>query len=199
MQGRFTRGMVLRLIGLAMLSVLAACSSIPVSTDYDTSRDFSALKTYTWMEPKARVIIDPLVDNDLMAARIRKSVDEHMASRGYVKATGDTAADFHITYQVGSKEKLDVQSYHTTFGYYPCWGCYGPGFGGSDIYVRQYTEGSFMLDVIDPASQQLIWRGVAARRLQGSGTPQERDLFISEVVSAILADFPPGGVANSAE
>ena len=47
-----------------------------------------------------------------------------------------------------------------------------------------------MLDIIDPATSELIWRGVAGRRLS-TGTPQERDAYVQEIVSAILAAFPP--------
>lgn len=69
----------------------------------------------------------------------------------------------------------------------------GAGFG-NDIYVRQYKQGTFMLDIVDPASRELIWRGVAGKRLN-SGTPQERDDYVRGIVSAILAEFPPTLVA----
>ena len=51
-----------------------------------------------------------------------------------------------------------------------------------------------MIDVIDPASSALIWRGIAGRRLTGD-TPQERDIYVNEIVAAILAEFPPGYTA----
>jgi hypothetical protein len=170
----------------------AACAGIQVTTDYDTSRQFSTLTTYAWMEPNKKLIIDPLVDNDLMYKRVQRSVEAELAALGFVKAEGDEGADFFITYHVSAETKLSVTSFHGSYGYYPCWGgCYGYGYGhGRDISVRQYKQGTFMLDIIDPASSELIWRGVAGRRLS-SGTPQERDAYVQEIVSAILAAFPP--------
>ncbi len=50
-----------------MLMLLASCRGIPVSTDYEPERDYSALKTYAWKEPMRKIIIDPLLDNDLNA------------------------------------------------------------------------------------------------------------------------------------
>lgn len=176
----------------ALLATLVACSGIPVNTDFDTSRNFSALKTYTWMAPVKKLVVDPLVDNDLMSKRIQRAVEAELNLRGFVKATGDEGVDFYITYYVSSEDKISVSSFRGYYGYYPCWGgCYGYGFGfDPDIYVRHYKEGTFMLDVVDPASQSLMWRGVAGRQLS-TGTPAERDDYVRAIVGAILAKFPP--------
>lgn len=186
------------LIAGAALLLLGGCTTISVSTDYDTSRDFSSLKTYAWLAPKTRVVVDPLVDNDLMIKRIERSVELELQKLGYSRAEGDTSADFLITYYVSAEDKVKISSFHTNFGYYPCWhpGCVGYGMGYSpDIQVQQYKQGTFMLDIIDPASEQLMWRGVAGKRLT-SGTPQERDDYVRAIVEAILAKFPPGREAK---
>ncbi len=182
---------------LSMLS-LAACNGISVNTDYDVERDYNSLSTYAWLEPKQKLIVDPLVDNDLMNKRVRRAVESQLMALGFVKAEGDKGADFFITYHVSAETKLSVNSFHSSFGYYPhCYGCYGYGYGGGrDISVRQYKQGTFMLDVVDPASSELIWRGVGGRRLN-AGTPQERDAYVDEIVAAILAEFPPQAQAAS--
>lgn len=189
-----------RLMNIAILLVLAslvACSTITVNTDFDIERDFNNLSTYAWMEPKREFSKDPLVDNDLMNKRVRRAVENQLASLGFVKAEGDNGADFFITYHVSAETRFSISSYHSNFGYYPfCWNsCYGHGhrYGYDrehDISVRQYKQGTFMLDVIEPATSELIWRGVAGRRLN-NGTPQQRDIYIDEIVTAILAQFPP--------
>lgn len=209
-----------RLLVLALLLGLAACSSLRVDTDYDTSRDFNGLRTYGWLtlpQPGGDAeVIDPLVDNDLMNRRVQRAVEAALAGRGYHKIAGDQAADFYVTYHLKAEQKLSVDSFHNHYGYYPCWGgCfrhgygyghgyngygygagYGPGFGLShDISVRSYTQGTFMLDVVDPASRELMWRGVAGRRLN-TGTPQERDQYVNEIITAIVAQFPPAALGT---
>lgn len=173
--------------------LLSACSSISVNTDYDTSKSFSNLKSFAWLSPKQKLVVDPLVDNDLMNQRIQRSVESELEKRGYTKASGDDSADFFITYHVKAEDKISATSFHGSYGYYPCWhGCVGMGVGyDRDIHVRQYKQGTFMLDIIDPASEKLMWRGSAGQRLV-SGTPDERDEYVQEIVSAILAKFPPG-------
>ena len=176
-----------------LVLAVAGCAGISVSTDYDTSRDYGSLKTYAWMTPAKKLITDPLVDNDLMNKRVQRSVESELAALGYVKASGDEGADFFVTYHVSSEDKISVSSFHGHYGYYPCWrGCYGYGYGGrgSDISVRQYKQGTFMIDVVDPASRELMWRGVAGKRLS-SGTPEERNEYVRSIVTAILAKFPP--------
>lgn len=181
-----------------LLVLLSGCSTISVSTDYDTSRDFSTLKTFAWLAPKSKLVVDPLVDNDLMIKRIERSVELELQKLGYTRAEGDTGADFLITYHVSAEDKIKVSSWHTDFGYYPCWhpGCvrYGVGYQ-PDVQVQQYKQGTFMLDVIDPASEQLMWRGVAGKRLS-DGTPAQRDEYVRAIVTAILAKFPPGRAEN---
>lgn len=186
----------LTMLSLVLPLILVGCTGIPVSTDFDTSRQFPLLSTYAWMVPKQKLVEDPTVDNDLMNSRVMRAVDTELFARGFEKASGDASADFLVTYHVSAENRQSVSSFHSSYGYYPCWqGCYQHGFQ-NDIYIRHYKQGTFMIDVIDPASSELIWRGIADRRLK-AGTPQERDQYINETVAAILVKFPPGRTATT--
>lgn len=180
---------------LSLIFLVVACRGIPVSTDYESERDYSSLKTYAWKAPMRKIIIDPMVDNDLMAARIHRSVEDRLTAMGYTEAGADEGADFFITFNITSEQRISVDTYYSHFGYYNCRGCYGYGYGhyggGRDVRVRQYTMGALMVDVVDPASERLIWRGVGEKRIPKFKTPQERDLYIAEIVQAILERFPP--------
>ena len=202
---------IMSMIKIAILSVLftlTACSTIKVSTDFNVEYDFNNLTTYAWMEPKQAIPKNPLVDNDLMNERVRRSVAKQLTSQGFAKAEGDNSADFLITYHISTETKISIKRFHNLYGYYPyCWnhcflynrfygydyfhgyryGHYGPD---DDISVVQYQQSTFMLDIIEPATNKLIWRGVAKRQLP-SGNAQQRDIYIDEIVTAILAQFPP--------
>lgn len=176
---------------LASLVLLAGCAGIAVHTDYDTTRNFDSLKTYAWIDAPTKLVVDPLVDNDLMDTRIQRSVESSLAAMGFQKASGDEGADFFVTYHVSSETEYSVDSFYGHFGYYPCWHCVGPRYGARTTTIKAYQYGHFMIDLVEPASRKLIWRGVAGKRLS-SGTPAERDAYISKIVSSILAKFPPG-------
>ena len=55
--------------------------------------------------------------------------------------------------------------------------------------MNEYEEGTFLIDIIDAASQQLVWRGAYVKRL-GWSAPDEAE--VQKMVSSILAAFPPG-------
>lgn len=168
--------------------VLNACAGIPVSTDYDPNWQLPASPAYAWM-PHPMHAVDPMVDNDLVAARIYRAVDEQLAARGFNVAKSENDVNLLVTYHIGEEEKLDVNTFHSHYGYYPCWHCWGPGFD-SDVWVSQYTQGKLIIDMVDAKTKQLVWRGIASRRVPSFDSPQERDQFVRDSVAAIFKKFP---------
>lgn len=181
-----------RLLALLVTTVvLNACSGVPVSTDYDPDWHLSLPASFAWMPRPHRQTADPLVDNDLVANRVHRAVSEQLEAKGLNEAASQQQADLLVTYHIGEEERLDINSFRSNYGYYPCWHCFGyPGFD-SDIWVTQYTEGKLVIDLVDAKSKQLVWRGVAKRRLPSFNTPAERDAYIRETVTAIFKNFPP--------
>ena len=49
------------------------------------------------------------------------------------------------------------------------------------------------MDIIDPFTDKLIWRGVANKRLskEKESSQQKREQMIDQAIAAVLADFPP--------
>lgn len=169
--------------------VLNACAAIPVSTDYDPSWQMPASASYAWISHPMNKV-DPMIDNDLVAGRVHRAVDDQLAAKGLSLAKSEADASLLVTYHIGEEDKLDINSFHSNFGYYPCWRCWGPGFD-SDVWVTQYTQGKLIIDLVDAKTKQLVWRGIASRRLPSFDSPQERDKYIRESVDAIFKKFPP--------
>ena len=179
-----------RLLFATLLLAMAACTGVPVAVDYDTDYDFSNLETYAWLEPKAKLIIDPFVDNDLMNQRLRQALESHMSKRGFTLVADTSGADILVSYHLSSHEKNTVANYHSHFGYYPCRRCWYDGFHSSpNLSIKQYRSGSFIIDFIEPKKRELVWRGVSERRLP-RGTPQQRDQFVNDIIAAIIMRFP---------
>ena len=181
---------VLRLCGVLLAAVvLNACGAIPVSTDFDPEWHVPASPVYAWMSRPTHNA-DPMVDNDLVEARIHRAVDEQLAAKGFSEASAQSQANVLVTYHIGEEERLDINTFHSHYGYYPCWGCWGPGFD-SDVWVSQYTQGKLVIDMVDAQTKKLVWRGVSERRLPTFKTPQERDAYMRETVTAIFKKFTP--------
>jgi hypothetical protein len=174
---------------IAIAIVLNACADIPVTTDYEPGWQPPEPAVYTWMAHKMNSS-DPIADNDLVLARVHRSVDEQLSMKGFTLTDNEAKANMLLTYHIGAEEKLDINTFHSHYGYYPCWGCWGPGFD-SDVWVTQYTQGRLIIDLIDAKTKQLVWRGVATRRVPNFDTPQQRDQYIRDTVAAIFKKFPP--------
>ena len=180
----------LRVCGVALITVvLNACGAIPVSTDYDPNWQVPANPTYAWM-PRPMQKSDPMIDNDLVAGRVYRAVDDQLGMHGFTRPAREAEANLLVAYHIGEEEKLDIDTFHSNFGYYPCWHCWGGGYD-NDISVRQYTQGKLIVDMVDAKTKQLVWRGIASRRVPDFKTPQERDKYIRDTVAAIFKKFPP--------
>jgi hypothetical protein len=127
---------------------------------------------------------DPFSRNSLLDKRVRAAVERVLDARGFRKAV-EADSDMRLNYHVLFRDKLVASG--TEFGSYNRYR-YG-GFGTSfNFSVRQYKEGTIILDIIDRATDQLVWRGWAAGR-NNDGNYDERET--SYAVKKILERFPP--------
>jgi hypothetical protein len=150
-----------------------------VKSDYDSDADFSEYKTYFWKGRVKGETPDEAPDNPLADKRIRKAVENELQEKGYVPAeAGD--ADLIVYYHVAVKENTKL--YVSDYGRPRRWGRYG------EVDVVQYTEGTLILDIVDAAAKQLVWRGWAVDTL---GNPEKMEKKINKAVSKLMKKFPP--------
>jgi len=175
--------------------LLGGCASMSVSSDYDPKADFSSLKTYDWEGPQP-ITGNPRLDNDLLHERIRNAVERELTLKGYRKVTVDP--DFKVAYNVGLENKLDVTTIPTYDYSYPSYYSRVGGFGryegyrpSTEVNVYQYEEGTLLLDIVNPETKKLIWRGTAKAEVNAGDSPERKEARVNEAVSKMLAQFPP--------
>jgi len=183
-------------IALAIALIQAGCAA-RVRTDFDHGADFSSYQTFDWIAPPRSASSDaqldsqdPFANNSLLDKRLRAAVDRVLKSRGFRK-TAREDSDIRLNYHVIFRDKLVASG--SDFGYYNRHrhGGFSSGFNFS---VRQYQEGTIIVDIVDRAKDQLVWRGwVASRNNDGSYDEAE----ISRIVQSILERFPP--ISSSAQ
>jgi hypothetical protein len=173
----------MRTLPAALLLALSACSGISVSQDYDLQADFSALKTYAWHTPPA----GPALIDSLTSQRIVQAVNDELSARGFRKVDGGTP-DFLVHTIASVNQRIEATPTTMTMGY---------GYRGGHVgyttgtEIRTYDEGTLILDVIAPATKQLLWRGTAKATVHATSTPEKREARIREAVALILESFPP--------
>jgi len=182
----------MRALPLAAALSLSACAYGPtVRTDFDPAANFQTYRTYSWIETGV-----PQGMNPLMFSRVRASIDQALAARGY---TQSPKGDFAIAFTIGEKDRTEVYDYGPFYGGvgwggWGGWGCCGwGGWGGfgypySNLDVDTYTERSVVIDIYDGPSHRPVWHGVGANR-------EYRDrvdyVKLDNAIAAALAKFPP--------
>ena len=170
--------------GLAIL--LAACSGVSTSYDFDPEADFTKLSSYAWLPAPRKE-----KDDSLVLARIHRATDRELAAKGYVAA--ESGADFLLAAHVGSRQRVQVTdwgySYGIGYGHGGYYGRYVAGPGRIDVY--EYEEGSIVLDIVDAKTRKLLWRGVATAVVPDNPKPEQLDKLVNEAMKKVLAKFPP--------
>jgi Domain of unknown function (DUF4136) len=172
--------------------LLAGCETTPkVGVDYNPQYVFAGKTRFAVVRPTGPGM------NDLMVQRLGGAIESALAARGY-RIVPAAQADMLVSFFVTSQNKADVHTYNTGFAYRRCWDplrC--AGWASPEVDVRYYTEGTLLIDFIDPASKTLEWRGTTSKRLASKPSPSERDELAKEVVDAIIAQYPPGAAAGN--
>ena len=176
----------------AAILALTACASVDVRTVKSPDANLGALHTFNVMpnpERPAQVAPsanDPMLVNSISNRALRADLVKGFENRGYTLA--DTP-DFSVAYYASTKQKLDVTNWDYGYPFYPIWwGGYGPGWGPYDSTVTQYTEGTVIVDVINPQTKDLLWRGSGVATVSDDEARYEQDLW--KTVTAILEKFP---------
>jgi hypothetical protein len=171
---------------ILVVFVIAGCGpSISVTQDFDKEADFSKLKSFAWMAvPNTAVgsVKAATERNSLLDKRIKTAVNSELSAKGY--EMNEAAPDFVMMYHIGVDDKVSV----TDWGYgYP-----SPYWGGRNVSVYQYTQGTLILDIINPTDKQLIWRGEAQGTVNPDASPEDREYRLGVAVQKLLEGFPPG-------
>lgn len=176
--------------------VLAACSTINTSYDQDADVDFTRFRTFAWItnEPLIRPVAGEAPGQDVYISpiddkRIRSAVEHELTKKGYVQAASIDQADLILSFSIGSQQKIRTYSVPGHYGY--GYG-YGGWYGGSDVRVKQITEGTLALQLFSLETKEAVWVGWASKRLSTSDDPDE---LIREAVEKILEPFPAQGAA----
>ena len=190
------------LLSLFFIALLTGCSTVSVNYDYDNTVNFATIHTYTWGEIPG--VDDTLTRDPLLRKRFIASIDNYLQLQGYQKAD-PALADVLIVIQAGVDEKMRIIDWGYPGGYYGYphgWylGGYGThsaygGFGyayGSRIDVSYYEEGTLVVDIVDNAKKQLVWRGVGTGIIQRYASHAELQEVVDEYVQKIFHHFPPG-------
>jgi hypothetical protein len=178
---------------LSFLLAMVGCATTPLEalSDYDSDFDFSGV-TRVAILPIDRTSAAEKLISDMQVSRIEEALTTELTTRGYTVVQERSEADLYLSWHLVTREKTDIRSYNAASAY-NCWRC-GPPV--SDVSVRQYTEGTFIVDLIDPQRNRSVWRSTIQSRLKAQPSADESARNRAIAAKAVLAPFPPGTDAS---
>src|SRR4026208_2630683 len=160
------------LIGLALS--LSACNEFKWRTAQGARAEFTTFKTFAFAG-LADVNKGGIYDNTLMDKRIEFAVVRELTAKGLRQVGVDDPQDLLVQYWVNVQDKQRLESGGTSVGL--ARGAYGgggwgAGYGGG-VTTYEYKEGTLILDLIEPAKKQLVWRGGGGGARGGSAAEND--------------------------
>jgi hypothetical protein len=183
---RHLRALILAGTAALALGACATTSGPTVRIDADPTANMASYGTYSFFEPFGT---DRSGAATPLGNTVKQALRREMDVRGlrYVESGGDLL----VNAAVKSSDKTDVSTMPTMdpyFGYRG--GRYNPWVGYSqETIVRQYTEGTLTIDLVDRARKQLVWSGAAFGRVTDKvrNNPQSA---VDTAVREIFARYP---------
>jgi hypothetical protein len=197
------------LLGAFIGMAITGCSSggVQVRTAVEPNADLAALHTFYVLAAPPRSVNatalstnDPMLDNSITNRALRTDLANALQSRGYTN-TSRQSADFLVAYYAGTSQKLDTTYWGPTFdpgwrysyrgrrGW--AWPYYGAGYYGAMNpwpTVTESTQGKVIVDITDPKTNELLWRGQGVEPV--SDDPAKYASALEGVVNAIVVKFP---------
>ncbi len=162
------------LVGL-MLLFAGRSSAADVKTDYDRNTNFAQYKTYSWEQVQTR---DPL-----MVDRIKSAVNGSLAAKGLTEVP--TGGDLSILAIEVTHNQQTLDTFYNNFGGGRRFG----GFGDATTTTETYRVGTLVVDLSDPATKKLVWRGSASDTLSDKSEKNIDNL--DKGVVKMFKKFPP--------
>jgi len=177
----------LLIIAGALALILTGCASGPtITVNAAPGTDISSFQTFNFMQPLGTDRSNGTRTS--ISTMLMNSVNRELTSRGLSQSDSpDMLVDFFVT----TEERVDVRTTssgmhsvhrsHWNRGCCTTWPTYR-------TTVRQYTQGTLLIDLIDPGKNAMVAEGAAQSRIRSNELTQQQ---LDDVVGQIMAGMMP--------
>ena len=160
-------------IGLSVLWAHGAGAQ-RITTEFDETVDFSKFKTFAIRDGQLRSP-NPALNSELTKKHVEAAIERALTANGLMKATG--SSDLNVFYTLGSIGRVETETYPT-------------GWRGRGTRVARvpYAEGNLIIDMRDPTTRSLVWRGIATEEERNAAKLAKK---LEDMVKKAIAKYPP--------
>jgi len=171
------RGAILRAMSVLVLSLLGTHGALSqkVTMEFDPAADFGKYRTFAIRNGQLNSK-NAALNSDLVKKQIEADIERGLTAKGLMEVASGPS-DLNVRYTFGSVRKVETEAYPA--------GWYG---WGTRIVRVPYAEGTLVIDLRDPTTRSLVWRGIASEE-KTDATKIEGKL--DKIVKKALDKYPP--------
>jgi hypothetical protein len=162
------------LLGILAGAITLACSSMTTAVDYDHTVNWSQFHTFA--------LADGTKDPETFTQkRIEDGITQALTSKGWTVATSNPDILVYSHVVLSSEKQWNAQSM----------GGFGYGRMGGGMATATQTNipiGTIIVDLVNPKTHEMIWRGTAQDQVSGTGADRGQ---VQQAMQALFKNFPP--------
>ncbi len=165
-------------IVLALSLLVASIAGAGVTVEYASQADFSAYRTFTWVEGT------PAADEEVEKI-LRQSVSEALRDRGLQMLTegGDLLVRTRLNLREGRRQEVAIVQRGAWQGDVSA---VAPG----GELTREVDTGTVVVELLDGHSKLLVWQGVVGQVPQSQGGKRSEQQF-KKAMTKLFKRYPP--------
>jgi hypothetical protein len=145
-----------------------------INVEFDQGADFSRYHTFAIRDGELNSK-NPELNNELTRKNIETDIERALTAKGLTRV--EQKPDLNVRYTLGSARRVEAEAYPA--------GWYGMG---TRIVRVPFAEGTLVIDLRDPTTRSLVWRGIATDSQQD---PAKLGGKLGDMVKKSLAKYPP--------
>lgn len=173
--------------------LLNACSvNEGAGVVYHDSFDFSAVQSYSLYDRNSAFSdTQSLLDSHRNAIEI---AIEGMMAKKHFSYIEPGQADVIVTYYVLNGNRSDYSSYNKEVHF--CLHCLRATAWNTSKRYSTASQGSLILDLVDPKKQRSVWRSVYPLNIKDKDNSAKSNEKIQQAVASMLAQYPTANIVS---
>lgn len=164
---------------LALMLILSGCASVQIKSETNTNSDLKTFNFYTMVDTEEGFL--PNV-SPVQKMQIENAISTEVEKLSTISNnSGVTGPDILVSYFVVIDTKKDVDTY-TNYYRGRKW-----RYQITDVDIREYKEGTLLLDFIDAKTNEVVWHGSATATITSNSIQLEKK--INDAVTALFQRF----------
>ncbi len=164
---------VTRALFLMLLAASGAYAQ-KITVEFDQATDFTKYKTFAIRDGQLSSR-NPALNSELVKKQIEADIVKALTAKGLTMVSGPS--DLNVRYRFGQARKMETEAYPAGWR----------GFGTRIVRVP-YAEGTLVIDLRDPSTKSLVWRGISSEEKSDAAKIEGK---IGDMVKKSLEKYPP--------